>query len=128
LNNLIKKYKLEKNVFFENYNTNIGMWFKKIGYILGTSDIEGSHHSLAEGMRCGTIPLIYGGALKKYRLDLIYPSKFCFFDDNITNLCKNILELNNNNNQRLQYVLECVCYSSTNFDFNKICNQVKELI
>lgn len=128
LNNLIKKYKLEQNVFFENYSSNIGSWFKKIGYILGTSDIEGSHHSLAEGMRCGTIPLLYGSALKKYRLDLIYPSQFCFFDNDITNLCKNIIELNNNNELRLKYIDKCINFSSKKFDFNKIYNQIKKLI
>lgn len=128
LNNLIKKYKLEQNVFFSNYNENISEWFKKIGYILGTSDIEGSHHSLAEAMSCGIIPLIYGGALKKYRLDLIYPNQFCFFDNNVLNLCEKIIELNNDDELRFKYSTEAINYSITKFDFNKIYSQINSLI
>lgn len=128
LNNLIKKYNLESNIFFENYNDNIGEWFKKISYILGTSDIEGCHHSLAEGMRCGTIPLIYGNALKKYKLNLIYMDKFCFFDNNIINLCKKVIELNENDELRLEYLTECINYSKEIFDFDKIYSEINLMI
>lgn len=124
---LIKKYNLEKNVIFNNYDDNIHLWFKNISFILGTSDIEGCHHSLAEGMSCGTIPFLYGNALNYYKLNLIYPTEFCFFDNDFTNLCEKIIELSHNDNLRSYISSKCILYAKKKFDFNDIFNQIKLL-
>jgi len=54
----------------------MGDWFSKIGYILSTSDFEGSHLSVAEAMASGSSPVIitWDGA------DEIYPKENCFDD------------------------------------------------
>jgi glycosyltransferase involved in cell wall biosynthesis len=60
------------SVVLETYGDDVGQWFSKIGFILSTSDNEGSHQSVAEGMASGTIPIIrnWPGS------DLIYPPKY----------------------------------------------------
>lgn len=126
INKLIHKYGLEKNVIFENFNKDINLWFKNIGYILSTSDIEGCHHSLAEGMGCGTIPLLFGNALKKYKLDLIYPKEFCFYENNIKNLCNKIIELNTNDELRFNVSSRCNDFAIDKFNFNDVYNYLKK--
>ncbi len=50
------------------------VWFSKVGFLLSTSDHEGSHQVVAEGMASGAIPIIrnWDGA------NLIYPPKYVF--------------------------------------------------
>jgi hypothetical protein len=52
------------------------MWFEKIGFLLSTSDHEGSHQSVAEAMVSGSIPIIrnWKGA------ELLYPKNYVFLD------------------------------------------------
>jgi glycosyltransferase involved in cell wall biosynthesis len=61
-------------VHYDGFGKDMGDWFSKIGYILSTSDFEGSHLSIAEGMASGSSPVIitWDGA------DEIYPKKYCF--------------------------------------------------
>lgn len=48
---------LEKAVVFDGYQ-NIPEWLKNIGFILSTSEREGTHEALVEGVSSGAIPLI----------------------------------------------------------------------
>ncbi len=61
-------------VIFDSHGNDVSVWFSKIGFILSTSDREGSHQSVAEGMASGAIPVIrnWAGASK------IYPPQFVF--------------------------------------------------
>jgi glycosyltransferase involved in cell wall biosynthesis len=61
-------------VIFDGHGNDMDKWFTKIGYILSTSDFEGSHQAVAEGMASGCVPLIlpWEGA------DELYPEKYVF--------------------------------------------------
>jgi len=56
------------------YTSDMARWFTKIGYLLSTSDDEGSHQAVAEAMAAGCIPVIrnWPGA------DRLYPRCFVF--------------------------------------------------
>ncbi|HAK95364.1 MAG TPA: hypothetical protein DCM87_10260 [Planctomycetes bacterium] len=61
-------------VVFDPYGDDMAQWYSKIGVVLSTSDHEGSHQSIAEGMACGSIPIIrnWHGAAE------LYPPRFVF--------------------------------------------------
>jgi len=127
INDKIKKYNIENNIIFENYTTEPQVWFQKIGFILSVSDIEGSHQAVAEGMATGTIPIIYGNALKKYRLDEIYPKNFCFYDNTINNLCNKIVLYQKDNLIFNNDSIFCKDFSK-NFKLDVIGNQILKII
>ncbi|MCZ7551949.1 MAG: glycosyltransferase [Anaerolineales bacterium] len=62
------------SIVFEPYGEDMPVWFSKVGFLLSTSDHEGSHQVVAEGMASGAIPIIrnWDGA------NLIYPPKYVF--------------------------------------------------
>lgn len=62
----------KENVIFDPHGNDVDEWFRKIKFILSTSDIEGSHVSPMEGMASGSIPIVYHwpGA------ETAYPSEF----------------------------------------------------
>lgn len=64
------------SIVFDPHGNDVGDWFSKIGFILSTSDLEGSHQAVAEGMASGAIPVIrnWEGS------DRLYPEKFIFSD------------------------------------------------
>lgn len=63
-----------KQVVFDGHGNDMPEWFQKIGYIISTSDFEGSHQAIAEGMASGATPLIlpWAGA------DTVYPRSRIF--------------------------------------------------
>ncbi len=67
---------LKDAVHYDGFGKDMGNWFKKIGYILSTSDFEGSHLSVAEAMASGSSPII----IKWDGADEIYPKENCFND------------------------------------------------
>ena len=60
------------SVVFETYGEDVPLWFSKIGFILSTSETEGSHQAVAEGMASGSIPIIRDWLGS----ELIYPPKY----------------------------------------------------
>ena len=62
------------SVVFDPQGKDMPNWFSKIGFLLSTSDHEGSHQAVAEAMAAGSIPVIrnWDGA------DQIYPARFVF--------------------------------------------------
>jgi hypothetical protein len=72
-------------VIFDPYNDQMEDWYKNIGHIISTSDSEGSHQAIAEGMFFGCIPAIrsWQGASR------IYPPEF--IGSNFLDLSKLIL-------------------------------------
>jgi glycosyltransferase involved in cell wall biosynthesis len=61
-------------VVFDPHGPDMPAWYSAMGFILSTSDFEGSHQAIAEGMAAGCIPIIrnWEGA------DRIYPGRFQF--------------------------------------------------
>lgn len=70
----INRSEYANSVVFDPHGRDVSEWFSKIGFLLSTSDHEGSHQSVAEGMASGAIPVIrnWTGA------DLLYPERFVF--------------------------------------------------
>ncbi len=68
----INKSEFAGSVVFDPHGNDIPEWFSKIGFILSTSEHEGSHQAVAEGMAAGSIPVIrnWAGA------DKLYPPEF----------------------------------------------------
>lgn len=62
------------SVIFDPHGDDMPSWYAKIGFILSTSDHEGSHQAVAEGMAAGCIPIIrnWNGATP------LYPTPFVF--------------------------------------------------
>ena len=119
----INNSELKNHVVFDKFTPEVHKWFQKIGFILSVSDIEGSHQSVAEAMATGTIPLIYGKALKEYKLDEVYPKKYCFYEDNVDKLCDKIYFYSNNVNcsspNKLDKLVDIICYRPDEFLISK---------
>ena len=64
------------NIIFDQFDPEPGRWYAGCGFILSTSDYEGSHQAVAEGMAEGSIPVIrdWEGASK------LYPAKYVWHD------------------------------------------------
>lgn len=59
-------------VVFEGWGKNVSEWFRKIGFILSTSDFESFHLSVAEGMASGAVPVIRDW----FGASMLYPNQF----------------------------------------------------
>jgi glycosyltransferase involved in cell wall biosynthesis len=62
------------SISFDDYTDDVPAWFSRIGILLSTSDSEGSHQAVAEGMASGAVPIIrdWPGA------DRLYPKRFVY--------------------------------------------------
>jgi glycosyltransferase involved in cell wall biosynthesis len=109
------------SVVFEDFDTNVTEWFPKIGFILSTSEKEGSHQSLAEGMAAGSLPVIrnWAGA------DQLYPGRFVFSTlDKAVDLILSLKTVR-------QYSEQCRAvkrYAETHFDQTVIASQYEKLL
>lgn len=67
---------LRDAVVFDSYGNDVAVWFRKIGWILSTSDIEGCHTAVAEAMSSGSKAVIFDwpGAKDVYSLNEIFVS------------------------------------------------------
>ena len=118
----------EQNIVFEKFTDKPELWMQKIRYLLSVSDIEGSHQAVAEAMANGTIPFIYGKALKFYKLDKIYPKDYCFYEDEINNLCNKITSYTHDEKIRNKASSNCKKYATNNFSIDHIYNQIRPLL
>lgn len=128
LYNRINLSPFRNNIIFEGYHTNPEILLQNIGYTLSLSDIEGSHQAVAESMATGCIPFIYGDALKRYKLDQIYPKQYCYYDNNINYLCNQIILYATNNYLRNHESQRCREYIYNNFRLSLIKQKFDELL
>jgi len=70
----IEKGPHRDSVVFDTHGDDMPLWFSKVGFILSTSDHEGSHQAVAEGMASGCIPVIRDWA----GVTPLYPARFVF--------------------------------------------------
>lgn len=108
------------SVVFESYGEDVPLWFTKIGFVLSTSDFEGSHQSVAEGMAAGTIPIIrdWAGA------DMLYPRKYVA--STVAKSAAAVLKWRDGD----LYATEtqfCRRFARENFDQAKVCQQTEAL-
>lgn len=50
---------LRDRVIFDRPGNDMEEWYREVGFILSSSDSEGCHTSVLEGMACGCIPIVY---------------------------------------------------------------------
>jgi glycosyltransferase involved in cell wall biosynthesis len=110
---LIKEAPWGANVVFEGHGSDMPEWFQKIGYLLSTSDLEGSHQAVAEGMASGAIPVI----LNWPGSDTVYPQKYIF--TSIKEMSQFVLKSGKQDRIRE--------YAYDNFDIPIITDQIKAL-
>ena len=117
----IKRSPYTNSIIFETYGDDVPLWFTKIGFILSTSDFEGSHQSVAEGMASGAIPIIrnWEGA------DLLYPQRFVFSTiDEAIDLIIKWRQI-----ERYQQEIDSIrSYAHKNFHHVNIIKQFEELL
>ncbi len=63
---------LRDAVIFDQPGADMGEWYRNVGYMLSTSETEGCHTSIAEGMASGAIPVL----IKWEGADLVYPPDY----------------------------------------------------
>jgi glycosyltransferase involved in cell wall biosynthesis len=108
-------------VVFDPHGNNVPDWLSKIGFILSTSEHEGSHQAVAEGMASGAIPVIrnWPGA------DLLYPEQFVF--QTVDEAVELILKWNKRENypDQCEFVKQ---YARERFDQNIVIQQYDHCI
>ena len=89
----IDKSPHKSSIIFQDFGEDVHEWFRNIGFILSTSEVESFHSAVAEGMMSGSIPMIMGwqGA------DLIYPTRF--IKNDVNEIVEAIIE--HSHNQKL---------------------------
>ena len=116
----VKNSEFKDSIIFENYSKDMTKFYSKVGYILSTSDHEGSHQSVAEGMASGAIPVIrnWAGA------EDIYPQKYIF------NSIEKAVEIIQSTRAKEIYALEAAfvkSYAYQNFDQSVIIPKYEEI-
>lgn len=117
----IDKLNISDAVDFEPHGKDVPEWFRKIGFIMSTSEFEGSHQSIAEGMASGSVPVIRNWAGS----EMIYPQKYIYESiDEAVNLIRKMTE-----KDTYSYELDHVTqYARQHFDLNVIIPQYEKLI
>lgn len=102
------------SVIFDGHGNDMPEWFSHIGYLLSTSDYEGSHQAVAEGMASGATPLIlpWAGA------ETVYPEKRIFktVEEMVQFVLAGDMDANN------------TAYAYRHFDDELIVSQIRKLI
>jgi glycosyltransferase involved in cell wall biosynthesis len=106
-----------KNVIFDQHGSDMQDWFRKIGYVLSTSDFESFHLAPMEGMSSGSLPVVlhWPGA------ETIYSEEFLFKGEE--QAVKFILE-----NKKFIGDKSIKEYPKKNFDIKVINEKIHNLI
>jgi len=108
-------------VAFAGHGDDVPDWFKGVGFVLSTSDHEGSHQSVAEGMASGSVPVIrnWAGA------DSLYPSRYVF--GSVEEAVELVLRHNDDAARRAESDF-ARAYAAKHFDRRKIATTYDRLI
>ncbi|RXI96465.1 glycosyltransferase [Anaerobacillus alkaliphilus] len=110
------------SIIFDDFGSDVDEWFRNIGFILSTSDHEGSHQAVSEGMASGSIPMITGWEGP----ERMYPPEYVKYSTD--DIVKAILVYRNNEKQFSAKQKEVVNFCYKHFDTDIICRQWLELI
>ncbi len=69
-----KKPKLRSRIRFDEAGSDMEEWFRGVSYVLSSSDTEGCHTSVLEGMASGCEPIVYNwpGAAQLFPAEYVY--------------------------------------------------------
>lgn len=87
---------LRNSVHFDPPGRDMAAWYEQIGTILSTSDLEGSHVALAEGIASGALPV----ARRWPGIGTLWPSDFTF--DSIDDAAQWVLQSRNSDWRRAE--------------------------
>ncbi|MEN6626039.1 MAG: glycosyltransferase family 4 protein [Candidatus Sumerlaeia bacterium] len=107
-------------VVFDPHGDDMAPWYADMGFILSTSDFEGSHQAVAEGMAAGCVPVIrrWEGA------DRIYPPRYAI--DSVGEAVHAIERWNTPERMRAEQAY-CRQYAVERFDQREICNKLESI-
>jgi glycosyltransferase involved in cell wall biosynthesis len=107
----------KKHVIFDGHGSDMPEWFQRIGYIISTSDFEGSHQAVAEGMASGSVPIIYGwdGA------DTVYPKKYTY--SNFADEFQLVGSIKSNRSEVMSYARENFCHLRVIAKIRDLCEE-----
>ncbi len=113
---------LRNAVLFDKAGSDMAEWYRSIGYILSTSETEGCHTAVAEGMASGAIPCVmnWEGA------DSVYPKRFVF--SSADEIAEFVCETNSNEELRNESSLYSKKFSKQNFDVRQTIELYESLI
>lgn len=108
-------------VVFEPHGDDMPDWFSTVGYLISTSDFEGSHQAVAESMATGCIPVIrdWEGANR------IYPPRFVWSE---TGEAAELILNNRDENARNNASAFARHYAQDHFDQQRLCRELDALI
>ena len=74
---------LRRKVRFDEPGTDMEEWFREVSFVLSSSDTEGCHTGVLEGMASGCMPIVYKwpGAVDMFPKDFVYDSLDSAVDD-----------------------------------------------
>ena len=113
------------SVVIDKHGSDMLDWYSKIGFIISTSDFEGSHQAVAEGMASGCIPIIRNwlGAGE------LYPEKFTYgFNASAEETAEFIYSWKKDAARFQETVEECRRFAVEHFDNEQICKKICALI
>ena len=102
-------------VQFDDFDPNPGSWYAKCGFILSTSDFEGSHQAVAEGMAQGCIPVIRDWK----SADRLYPKEYVWHD--VDEAVQMILSSRRTPTAYFAEMQKCRQFALRNFEARDIC-------
>jgi glycosyltransferase involved in cell wall biosynthesis len=80
---LMSDPELSDRVIFDRPGRDMEEWYREVGFILSSSDSEGCHTSVLEGMASGCVPLVFSwpGAKSLFPSQFVYDELTCAADD-----------------------------------------------
>ena len=105
----------KSSVKFDGFDSNPGKWYAKCGFILSTSDFEGSHQAVAEGMAQGCIPVVRDWK----SADRLYPKAYVWHD--IGDAVQMILSARQSPTIYFSEMQKCRQFALRNFEARDIC-------
>ena len=108
-------------VKFDGFGPNPALWYAKCGFILSTSDFEGSHQAVAEGMAQGCIPVIRDWK----SANRLYPKEYVWHD--IEDAVKMIRSFRRSPTVYFAEMQKCRQYALRNFEARDICLKYDEI-
>lgn len=115
--NRIQNAPWRNRVVFDGQGSDMAEWYSSMGWILSTSDFEGSHQAVAEGMAYGCIPVIrdWDGA------DELYATEPVFSDP--AHMADYILA-----GRKTDVINRVRDFAQTNFEAGHVAGQIENLI
>lgn len=112
---------LAESVVFDGWGANMGEWYRKVGFILSVSDLEGTHQAVAEGGASGALPIIrnWDGADEVYRQEWVYAD--------IAAMADKIVEYTRDRELRITDTKHCIDYMERNFDVSLVAQRYAQI-